>query len=80
MCSFYTRELIGSKPLEEVSIIADFGHSLLEKTAVKLLPVFQAVLKKIAIEDEFTDKVGGVPNTGPLNKDHPDLKNAKNKS
>jgi len=38
--------------LEEVSIIQNMGFSLLEKTAVKLLPVFQTILKKIAIEDE----------------------------
>jgi hypothetical protein len=40
LCSFFTKELLQKKPLEEVSIIQNFGFSLLEKTAVKLLPVF----------------------------------------
>jgi hypothetical protein len=44
--------------------------SLLEKTAVKLLPVFQTILKKIAIEDDLKETEGGVPCTGPLQKDH----------
>ena len=34
------KELIQKKPLEEVSLISNFNFSLLEKTAVKLLPVF----------------------------------------
>ena len=40
LCSYYTKELIQKKPLEEVSLISNFNFSLLEKTAVKLLPVF----------------------------------------
>ena len=40
LCSFYTKELIQKKPLEEVSIISNFSFSLLEKTSVKLLPIF----------------------------------------
>ena len=40
LCSYFTKELIQKKPLEEVSLISNFGFSLLEKTAVKLLPIF----------------------------------------
>ena len=60
--------------MEEVSIIQNLGFSLLEKTAVKLLPVFQTILKKIAIEDEKQESEGGVPCTGPLQKDHYSLR------
>ena len=40
VCAFYTKELIQKKPLSEVSIIGNFQYGLLQKTAVKLLPVF----------------------------------------
>jgi hypothetical protein len=73
LCSYFTKELIQKKPLEEVSLISNFSFSLLEKTAVKLLPIFQAVLKKIALEDDIAETQGGVPCTGPLNKDHHSL-------
>ena len=66
LCSYFTKELIQKKPLEEVSIISNYMFSLLEKTAVKLLPVFQTILKKIAIEDDLKETEGGVPCTGPL--------------
>ena len=73
LCSYFTKELIQKKPLEEVSLISNFGFSLLEKTAVKLLPIFQTVLKKIALEDDISETAGGVPCSGPLNKDHHSL-------
>jgi hypothetical protein len=40
MCAYYTKELLQKKPLSEVSIIGNLQFSLLQKTAVKLLPVF----------------------------------------
>jgi hypothetical protein len=40
MCTYFTKELIQQKPLSEVSIIGNIQYSLLQKTAVKLLPVF----------------------------------------
>lgn len=40
ICAYFTKELIQKKPLAEVSIISNIQHSLLQKTAVKLLPVF----------------------------------------
>jgi len=40
LCAYFTKELTQKKPLDEVSIIGNLAHSLLEKTAVKLLPVF----------------------------------------
>ena len=40
MCAYYTKELIQKKPLSEVSIIGNLQFSLLQKTAVKLLPIF----------------------------------------
>ena len=40
LCSYFTKELREKKPLEEVSLISNFNFSLLEKTAVKLLPIF----------------------------------------
>jgi hypothetical protein len=39
MCAYYTKELLQKKPLAEVSIIGNLQFSLLQKTAVKLLPV-----------------------------------------
>ena len=56
-----------------MSLISNFNFSLLEKTAVKLLPIFQTVLKRIAIEDEVQETQGGVPCSGPLQKDHHSL-------
>ena len=73
LCSYFTKELIQKKPLEEVSLISNFQFSLLEKTAVKLLPIFQSVLKKIALEDDIGEGQGGVPCSGPLPKDHHSL-------
>ena len=73
LCSYYTKELIQKKPLEDVSLISNFNFSLLEKTAVKLLPVFQTILKRIAIEDDVKENEGGVPCTGPLQKEHHSL-------
>ena len=75
LCSYYTRELIQRKPIEEVSLIHNYQYGLLEKTAVKLLPVFQAIMKKIAIEDDMCETEGGVPVTGPLPKEHVGVKN-----
>ena len=77
LCSYYTRELIQKKPIEEVSLIHNHAFGLLEKTAVKLLPVFQTILKRIALEDESTETEGGVPVTGPLPKEHLGVKNPK---
>jgi hypothetical protein len=37
------------------------------------LPIFQQILKRVAIEDEFSFEQGGVPITGPLPKNHPSL-------
>lgn len=73
ICSYFTKELIQKKPLEEVSLINNYQFSLLEKTAVKLLPIFQSVLKRIAIEDDTLEGQGGVPCSGPLPKDHHSL-------
>jgi hypothetical protein len=71
LCSFFTKELIQKKPLAEVSIIGNLHFSLMQKTAVKLLPVLQALLKKIALEDDCKDgEECGVPLTGPLPKKH----------
>jgi hypothetical protein len=67
ICNYYTKQLIKSKPLAEVSIIGNQHFSLMQKTAVKLLPIFQALIKKMALEDDFRDGVdGGVPITGPI--------------
>jgi len=66
LCAYFTKELTQKKPLEEVSIIGNVHHSLLEKTAVKLLPVFQLLLKRVAVEDDKPTKEGGVPVTGPI--------------
>jgi hypothetical protein len=46
---------------------------LLQKTAVKLLPVFQSILRRVALEDESTKEEQGVPLTGPLPKTHHSL-------
>ena len=73
MCAYYTKELIQNKPLAEVSIIGNVHFGLIQKTAVKLLPVFQAILKRVAIEDENPFEEGGVPITGPLQKTHHSL-------
>lgn len=51
MASFYTTELLQKKPLEEISIINNNRFSLLEKTSVKLLPIFKTLLKRMAFED-----------------------------
>jgi hypothetical protein len=40
MCAHFTKELIQQKPLAEVSIIGNLQFGLLQKTAVKLLPIF----------------------------------------
>lgn len=46
----------------------------MQKTAVKLLPIFQTLLKKMALEDDCRDGIeGGVPITGPLQKNHHSL-------
>ena len=37
---------------------------------MKLLPVFQTLLKKVALEDECEFEEQGVPITGPLPKNH----------
>ena len=58
-------------------MIHNHAFGLLEKTAVKLLPVFQTILKRIALEDESTETEGGVPVTGPLPKEHLGVKNPK---
>lgn len=64
-----------------MSLISNFNFSLLEKTAVKLLPVFQTILKRIALEDDSKETENGVPCTGPLPKDHHSLqKNSANAS
>lgn len=70
LCTYYTKQLIQNKPLAEVSIIGNLQYGLIQKTAVKMLPVFQAILKRVAIEDEHTYEDGGVPQTGPLPKGH----------
>lgn len=78
LACFFTKELLQSKPLEEVSIIQNFGFSLIEKTSVKLLPVFQSILTKVAIEDERNEADGGVPCSGPLQRDHYSMKQGLN--
>ena len=40
MCAFYTKQLLNNKPISEVSIIDNLEFSILQKTSVKLLPVF----------------------------------------
>jgi len=52
--------------LSEVSIIGNIQFGLLHKTAVKILPVFQSILKRVALEDEHETEDSGVPLTGPL--------------
>lgn len=52
MVTFYNNELLQRKPLEEISIINNNKFSLLEKTAVKLLPIFKCLLKRMAYEDQ----------------------------
>jgi hypothetical protein len=52
MAVFYSQELLQRKPLEEVSIIGNTRFSLLEKTAVKLLPIMRALRKKMAFEED----------------------------
>lgn len=74
MCATIVKELIGEKSINEVSIIGELKHSLLQKTAVKLLPIFQTILRKVAIEDERDPSNDGVPITGPLQKTHYSLK------
>lgn len=51
MAQFYNNELLQRKPLEEISIINNNKFSLLEKTSVKLLPIFKCLLKRMAYED-----------------------------
>lgn len=71
MCAYYTKELLQKKPISQVSIIGNLQFSLLQKTSVKLLPIFQALLKKMAIEDDCKDgEECGVPLTGPLPRKH----------
>ena len=72
LSSFYTKQLILNKPLAEVSIIGNLQYSLMQKTAVKLLPIFQTLLKRMVLEDDCKEgEECGVPITGPLpNKHH----------
>ena len=51
MALFYTNELLQRKPLEEISIINNNKFSLLEKTSVKLLPIFISLMKRMAFEE-----------------------------
>jgi hypothetical protein len=48
MAEYYTNELLQRRPLEEISIINNSKYSLLEKTAIKLLPITKIVRKKMA--------------------------------
>ncbi len=48
MAQFYSQELLQRKPLEEISIIGNLKFSLLEKTAVKILPILKSLRKKMA--------------------------------
>ena len=52
MAFFYSQELLQRKPLEEISIIGNFKFSLLEKTAVKILPILKLLRKKMAFEED----------------------------
>ena len=52
MTQFYNNELLQRRPLEEISIINNTKFSLLEKTSVKLLPILQSLLKRMAFESE----------------------------
>lgn len=53
----------------------------MQKTAVKLLPIFQTLLKKMALEDDCRDGIeGGVPITGPLPKNHHSLTKKNDKT
>ena len=49
-----------------MSIISDRRFSLLEKTAVKVLPILAEIQKKMAIEDYRTVTEGGNYITGPV--------------
>lgn len=49
-----------------MSIISDKRFSLLEKTAVKILPILTEIQKKMAIEDYRTFSDGGNYITGPV--------------
>jgi hypothetical protein len=52
MSQIYTNELLQRKPLEEISIINNNRFSLLEKTSVKLIPIFKTLLKRMAFEEQ----------------------------
>ena len=52
--------------MSDVSIITDKRFSLLEKTAVKLLPILVEIQKKMAIEDYRLHQEGGNFITGPV--------------
>ena len=52
MAEYYTNELLQKRPLEEISIINNLKHSLLEKSSVKLLPIIKAIQRKMVFEDD----------------------------
>ena len=71
-CEFYIDQLTKKKPnqtsqnVQDISIISDKRFSLLEKTAVKLLPIIIEMQKKMAIEDYRRYEDGGIYITGPI--------------
>ena len=52
MTEYYSKELLGDKPLEDISIINNTKYSLLEKTSVKILPILRTLVKKMAVETD----------------------------
>jgi hypothetical protein len=68
MCEFYVNQLTkkDGKTQNNLSIITDARYSLLEKTAIKMLPILLEIQKKMAIEDYRSFKDGGIYITGPV--------------
>lgn len=64
-CEFYVDQFSRSRN-ESASIIGDRRYSLLEKTAVKLLPILTEIQRRMAIEDYRSPAEGGNYITGPV--------------
>ena len=67
-CEFYMDQLSRKRQPtnSEFSIISDKRYSLLEKTSIKLLPIFIEIQKKMAIEDYRSHQEGGIYISGPI--------------
>ena len=68
MAAYYSQEILQGKSIEEISIFTNNKYSLLEKTSIKLLPIFQAIKSKMAHEDTLPIDKGGVKLTGPYKR------------